>query len=43
MGDVNTDRPGMFDMKGRAKWDAWSKIKGKSSEDAMNEYIQYVF
>ncbi|KAG7474175.1 acyl-CoA-binding domain-containing protein 7 [Solea senegalensis] len=28
VGDVNTDRPGLFDMKGKAKWDAWDSRKG---------------
>lgn len=28
VGDINTDRPGIFDQKGRAKWDAWEKKKG---------------
>ena len=28
IGDVNTDRPGMFDLKGKAKWDAWNAQKG---------------
>ena len=23
VGNVNTARPGMFDPKGKAKWDAW--------------------
>jgi len=23
------DRPGMFDFKGKAKWDAWESRKGK--------------
>jgi diazepam-binding inhibitor (GABA receptor modulating acyl-CoA-binding protein) len=41
VGDVNTDRPGMFDMKGKAKHDAWSGRKGTSKEDAMTEYISY--
>uniref|UniRef100_A0A3Q3LH36 ACB domain-containing protein n=1 Tax=Mastacembelus armatus TaxID=205130 RepID=A0A3Q3LH36_9TELE len=40
--DVNTARPGMFDFTGKAKWDAWEKQKGKSKEDAMNEYINLV-
>jgi len=22
------ERPGMFDLKGKAKWDAWNKNKG---------------
>ncbi|XP_037542691.1 acyl-CoA-binding protein [Nematolebias whitei] len=42
VGDVNTARPGMLDFTGKAKWDAWEKQKGKSKEDAMNEYIQLV-
>ncbi|KAI3356601.1 hypothetical protein L3Q82_017799 [Scortum barcoo] len=42
VGDVNTGRPGMFDFTGKAKWDAWEKQKGKSKEDAMNEYINLV-
>ena len=29
VGDVNTDRPGMLDFAGKAKWDAWSGNKGK--------------
>ncbi|XP_026226622.1 acyl-CoA-binding domain-containing protein 7 isoform X2 [Anabas testudineus] len=28
VGDVNTDRPGMTDLKGKAKWDAWESRKG---------------
>ena len=34
VGDINTNRPGMLDFKGKAKWDAWEKVKGKSKEDA---------
>lgn len=29
VGDINTDRPGFFDLKGKAKWDAWNQLKGK--------------
>uniref|UniRef100_A0A803SPN5 Acyl-CoA-binding protein n=1 Tax=Anolis carolinensis TaxID=28377 RepID=A0A803SPN5_ANOCA len=29
VGDVNTERPGMLDFKGKAKWDAWNGLKGK--------------
>ncbi|KAI1237341.1 hypothetical protein IHE44_0014606 [Lamprotornis superbus] len=32
-------RPGMLDFKGKAKWDAWSALKGMSKEDAMKAYI----
>ncbi|XP_037646390.1 acyl-CoA-binding protein [Sebastes umbrosus] len=42
VGDTNTERPGMFDFTGKAKWDAWEKQKGKSKEDAMNEYVALV-
>ncbi len=37
------DRPGGFlNMKEKAKWDAWSSIKGTSKEDAMRAYIDKV-
>ncbi|KAG7198776.1 hypothetical protein KM043_001760 [Ampulex compressa] len=42
IGDVNTSRPGMMDMKGRAKWDSWNGKKGTSKESAMESYIEYV-
>ena len=29
-GRVNTSRPGMLDVLGRAKWDAWKKRDGLS-------------
>mmetsp|Transcript_12692 Transcript_12692/g.34630 ORF Transcript_12692/g.34630 Transcript_12692/m.34630 type:complete len:88 (-) Transcript_12692:285-548(-) len=41
-GDCNTDRPGIFDQKGRYKWDAWNGKKGMSQEDAKKQYIQLV-
>ena len=40
--DVSGERPGGFDFKGAAKYDAWEKQKGKSKEDAANEYIELV-
>ncbi|KAI8885946.1 acyl-CoA-binding protein [Backusella circina FSU 941] len=42
VGDCNTTRPGAFDFTGKAKWDAWNAIKGKSSADAETEYIAFV-
>ena len=42
VGDCNTDRPGMFDPKGRAKWDAWEAKKGMSSDDAKAAYVAKV-
>jgi diazepam-binding inhibitor (GABA receptor modulator, acyl-CoA-binding protein) len=41
-GDVTGKRPGMFDMVGRAKFDAWESLKGTSSATAMQEYINLV-
>ncbi len=41
-GDVDGKRPGFTDMIGRAKWDAWNEAKGKSSEDAMQEYVDLI-
>uniref|UniRef100_A0A8C4QLE7 Acyl-CoA-binding protein n=1 Tax=Eptatretus burgeri TaxID=7764 RepID=A0A8C4QLE7_EPTBU len=42
VGDVNTERPGMLDFKGKAKWDSWEAKKGMSKEDAMKAYITKV-
>ncbi len=41
-GDVSGSRPGMLDLKGRAKFDAWAKQKGTSNEDAMKKYVATV-
>ncbi|KPI88415.1 putative acyl-CoA binding protein [Leptomonas seymouri] len=38
-GDVNISRPGFFDYAGKAKWDAWSKLKGMSLLDAKRAYV----
>ena len=42
VGEVNTSRPGMFDLKGKAKWDAWEKCKGMSQDDAKTKYASVV-
>jgi diazepam-binding inhibitor (GABA receptor modulating acyl-CoA-binding protein) len=42
IGDVNTEKPGMFSMKERAKWTAWESEKGKAKETAEAEYIAFV-
>ncbi|MEO6743225.1 MAG: acyl-CoA-binding protein [Caldimonas sp.] len=41
-GDADGERPGFADMVGRAKWDAWSGLTGKSTDDAMQEYIDLI-
>ncbi|KAG5638489.1 hypothetical protein H0H81_012421 [Sphagnurus paluster] len=40
LGDNTTDRPGMFDFMGKAKWDAWTEVKGTSTEDAYSKYVE---
>ncbi|XP_020155103.1 acyl-CoA-binding domain-containing protein 1 [Aegilops tauschii subsp. strangulata] len=42
VGVANTARPGMCNMRERAKWDAWEAVKDKSKEEAMNDYITKV-
>ncbi len=42
VGDVNGEKPGGFDFKGIAKYNAWENQKGKSPETAKQEYIQLV-
>lgn len=41
-GDVTGDRPGGFDFKGIAKFDAWASRKGTDNEKAMQQYIELV-
>jgi acyl-CoA-binding protein len=41
-GDVDSKRPGMLDIKGRAKWDAWAGKKGQTRDQAMEAYVALV-
>jgi diazepam-binding inhibitor (GABA receptor modulator, acyl-CoA-binding protein) len=41
-GDVAGKRPGFTDMVGRAKYDAWAKVKGVSQDDAKKQYVALV-
>jgi len=42
-GDVSGDAPtNPFDFVNRAKYDAWAALKGKTSEQSMQEYIELV-
>jgi diazepam-binding inhibitor (GABA receptor modulating acyl-CoA-binding protein) len=40
VGDVNTERPGMLNFVGKAKWDAWNERKGCSKEEAYTKYVE---
>lgn len=41
-GDVSGERPGGFDFKAIAKYDAWAELKGKPQDEARREYISLV-
>jgi acyl-CoA-binding protein len=41
-GDAAGPAPGPFDFVGRAKFDAWTELKGVSAEDAMRRYADLV-
>ncbi|RZT04212.1 Acyl-CoA-binding protein [Duganella sp. CF402] len=41
-GDVSGDRPGMTDFVGRAKYDAWAELKGKTQDEAKQLYIDLI-
>jgi acyl-CoA-binding protein len=36
------EQPGSFDFVRRAKFDAWSAIKGTTAQDAQQQYIDLV-
>jgi diazepam-binding inhibitor (GABA receptor modulating acyl-CoA-binding protein) len=42
IGDVNIERPGMLNMSGKAKWDAWKKEEGKTNDEAKAAYVTLV-
>ena len=41
-GDVSGDKPGFFDFVGVAKYEAWEQLKGISTDDAKQQYIELV-
>ena len=41
-GDVAGKRPGFADLVGRAKYDAWAAVQGKSGDEAMQEYVDLI-
>lgn len=42
IGDVTGERPGIFDFVAGAKYDAWEEVKGKSQDEAMQEYVDLI-
>ena len=41
-GDNETKKPSFTDMVARAKWDAWAKLEGTSSDEAKQLYIDLI-
>jgi acyl-CoA-binding protein len=41
-GDNEAKKPSFTDMVGRAKWDAWEKLKDTSADDAKQQYIDLI-
>lgn len=41
-GDVHGSKPGIFDFKGTAKYEAWEQLKGMDSDSAMQQYVDKV-
>ncbi|WP_028449639.1 acyl-CoA-binding protein [Chitinibacter tainanensis] len=41
-GDVSGDRPSAIQFVAQAKYDAWSKLAGTSSDTAMQNYVALV-
>lgn len=41
-GDIQGKRPGMLDVKGRAKFDAWKEVEGMSQSEAQEKYVALV-
>lgn len=41
-GDNEAKKPSFTDMVGRAKWDAWEKLKDTSMDDAKQQYIDLI-
>ena len=42
-GDINIEPPSnMFDLVGKAKFNAWESLKGKPKEAAMQEYVDLI-
>lgn len=41
-GDNTEKKPGFSEVVARAKWEAWSKLKGVSTESAQQQYIELI-
>ncbi len=39
IGDINTEQPWAYQVKARAKWDAWNSVKNYTIDVAMRMYV----
>ena len=42
LGDNMDKKPSFSDMVGRAKWEAWTTLKGTTADDAMQQYVDLI-
>ena len=42
IGDINTEQPWAYQVKARAKWDAWNSVKDVDTHPSEVEYIKLV-
>ncbi|MBT0569787.1 acyl-CoA-binding protein [Curvibacter sp. CHRR-16] len=42
VGDNTEKKPGFADPVGRAKWEAWSAVKGTGNDAAMQQYVELI-
>jgi diazepam-binding inhibitor (GABA receptor modulating acyl-CoA-binding protein) len=42
IGDINIEKPGLFDFVAAAKYNAWNAKKGMNKEEAQKKYIDLV-
>jgi len=41
-GDNTTPKPSIFDRIAMAKWKSWFGVRGKTKDEAMNDYVKKV-
>jgi diazepam-binding inhibitor (GABA receptor modulating acyl-CoA-binding protein) len=41
-GDNEAKKPSFTDVVGRAKWDAWEKLKGMGADEAKQAYVELI-
>ena len=41
-GDNPAPKPGFTDIVARAKWEAWTKLKGRGQDDVMQKYVELI-